>query len=151
MVFFMGCRGISAPVPGASSPPPSALTWMSARLFLLHFSHSSLTAAVQNFLLFLKYIAAEVPQPSLTGSSLASGGPLLEPAGPGSANMGVDSALFSQKPPLQPPPLQKTCYINPIQKYMSNISCLICFCFGGVEFLSEKIPTRDLKQKVAIS
>ena len=36
MVFCMGCRGISAPAPGAPPPPPSSLTWVSAELFLSH-------------------------------------------------------------------------------------------------------------------
>ena len=36
MVFTTGCRGISAPAPGASPPPPSSLTLGSAGLFLSH-------------------------------------------------------------------------------------------------------------------
>jgi len=32
-----GCRGISAPVPGAPPPPPSSVTLVSAKLFLSHF------------------------------------------------------------------------------------------------------------------
>ena len=36
MVFTMGCRGISAPAPGAPPPPPSSLTLVSAELFLSH-------------------------------------------------------------------------------------------------------------------
>ncbi|KAM9590949.1 uncharacterized protein ACIBXB_005997 [Morphnus guianensis] len=36
MVFTTGCRGISAPAPGAPPPPPSSLTLVSAGLFLLH-------------------------------------------------------------------------------------------------------------------
>ena len=36
MVFPMGCRGISAPAPGAPPPPPSSLTLVSAELFLSH-------------------------------------------------------------------------------------------------------------------
>jgi len=34
MVFSMGCRAISAPVPGAPLAPPSSLTLVSAELFL---------------------------------------------------------------------------------------------------------------------
>jgi len=34
MVFSTGCRGISAPAPGAPPPPPSSLTLVSAELFL---------------------------------------------------------------------------------------------------------------------
>ena len=36
MVFTMGCRGISALVPGAPPPPPSSPTSVSAELFLSH-------------------------------------------------------------------------------------------------------------------
>lgn len=44
MVFFVGCRGISALAPGSPPLPPSSLTLVSAGLFLtLLFPHSSLT------------------------------------------------------------------------------------------------------------
>jgi len=36
MVFSTGCRGISAPAPGAPPPPPSSLALVSAELFLSH-------------------------------------------------------------------------------------------------------------------
>jgi len=36
MVFSTGCRGISAPAPGAPPPSPSALTLVSAELLLSH-------------------------------------------------------------------------------------------------------------------
>jgi len=36
VVFSTGCRGISAPVPGAPPPPSSSLTLVSAELFLSH-------------------------------------------------------------------------------------------------------------------
>jgi len=36
MVFSMGCRGISAPVPGSPPPPPSSLTLVSAEWFCSH-------------------------------------------------------------------------------------------------------------------
>ena len=50
VVFFMGCGGISALVPGSPSPPSSSLTLISAGLFLsLFFSPLSLTAAAQHF------------------------------------------------------------------------------------------------------
>jgi len=44
MDFSTSCRGNHTPVPGAPPPPPSALTSMSARLFLSNFSHSCCTA-----------------------------------------------------------------------------------------------------------
>ena len=36
VVFIVGCKGISAPAPGAPPPPPSSLTLVSAELFLVH-------------------------------------------------------------------------------------------------------------------
>ena len=48
------------------------------------FSHSSLTAAVQHFSPFLKYVVTEVLLTSLIGSNLASGRSILDLAGAGS-------------------------------------------------------------------
>jgi len=42
MVFSTGCRGISAPTPRAPPPLPSSSTLVSARVFSLTYSHSSL-------------------------------------------------------------------------------------------------------------
>jgi len=83
MFFTTGSGRISAPVPGVS-PPPSSLTLVSEGLFLLHFSHSSPTAAVQHFSPFLKYVITEVPPASLMASAFASDESLLELAGTGS-------------------------------------------------------------------
>lgn len=49
LVFSMGCRGISALVPGASLPP-SSLTLVSAGLFLSRFCHSSVSQLAQCFI-----------------------------------------------------------------------------------------------------
>lgn len=43
MVFSKGCRGTSAPVHGAFSPPPPSLTLISVGLFLSHSSPSLLS------------------------------------------------------------------------------------------------------------
>jgi len=85
-VIIMGCRGISAPAPGAPHPPPSALTLVSAELFLTFFSLLSPTAVAValGFFPLLKYVMTEALPLSLMGLALASGGSLLETAGIGS-------------------------------------------------------------------
>lgn len=57
----IGCKGVLAP--GAPLSSPSSLTWVSARFFSLSFSHSSLSAAVAQFFLLLKFA---VPEEQLT-------------------------------------------------------------------------------------
>lgn len=129
-MFSESCRGIPAPLTGPSSPSLSPLTSVSTWLFLSCFSHSSFVAAVQNFLLFLKkyfsWKKKKVLPSLLIGSALA--------------------VLFSQKSPLQPSSLSKPCHVNPVQKKMSNVSCLICFCFRSAQCLTEKVVrTQDRK------
>jgi len=85
MVFSIGCRGSSAPVPGAPPPPLSALSLVSAELFLPH----SLTLLFplqvrRSFFPLLQYVITEVLPSSLMGSALASSWSVLELAGTGS-------------------------------------------------------------------
>lgn len=68
-VFSMGCSRIPAPAPGSLPSPPFSLPGVSARLFLLHFSHSSSTAAAQCFLLYLGYIITEATLVLVMGTS----------------------------------------------------------------------------------
>jgi len=87
VVFSTGCVVISALVPGPPPPPPSALTLVSADLFLSHSLNSSLL-----WLLFLhqvppthtllKYVIPEALPPLIM--ALASGGSILKPTGTGS-------------------------------------------------------------------
>jgi len=90
MAFTTGCRGISAPVPGAPAPPPS--------LILVSVSHilTLLWLQLHSFSSFLKYVITEVLPPSLMSSALASSRSVLEPAGIGS----IGHRSFLQKPRL---------------------------------------------------
>ena len=63
-------------------------------------SHSSLRAAAQHFLPFLKYVITEAVPPLLMGSALASDRSILELA---LSDTGAASGGFSQRPPLQTP------------------------------------------------
>lgn len=107
MVFPTGCREISAPAPGASLPLPSSLTLVFCRATC--FSHISsplfsLTAAVQHFLPYLKYIIAEAPPALLSGSALASTMYILEQAGTGCVqHVGSPSPLLTETNPLASP------------------------------------------------
>ena len=86
MVFTTGCRGISAPVPGASPPPPASQTLGSAGLFLSHVLtplSGCHFCAPCNFFSLLKYVIPEALLPLLMGLALASSGSVLEPAGIG--------------------------------------------------------------------
>jgi len=70
---------------------------------LTFFSTLSLAVAAQHFLPVLGYIITEVLPTLQTGSALASGRSAAELAGTGFVQLGVAPAVFSQKPPLQPP------------------------------------------------
>jgi len=115
--FITGCRGkVSAPVPGASLPPPS-LILVSAELFLL----CSLTPLSQlpshrRFFPLLKYLITEVLPPSLIGLVLASSGSILAVARTGSVRYGRGfSQLLTKATPVAPlpPRLPKACHANP--------------------------------------
>jgi len=80
-VFITGCRRISSLAPGEPSPPPSFLTLVSAGLCLSHFFTFFLLAAMQRLSPSCKYVVTDVLPVSLTGSALASGRSILEPAG----------------------------------------------------------------------
>ena len=80
MVFSSGCRGTSAPAPGAPPHLPSALTLVPAGLFLSHI----LTPLSGCFLPPLLNSAILEALPPLL-MALASGRSILEPAGIGSA------------------------------------------------------------------
>ena len=100
-MVFTGCRGISAPVPGALPPPLSSLTLVSAGMVLSHFSLLSLPAAVQPFLPFLKYVITEALPASVMGSALGSSGSVFERAVSDVGDGPTHPGLFSQKSSLQ--------------------------------------------------
>lgn len=60
VVFSVGCIGTSAPVPEANPHHTPSQAYVSARLFLSYFSHSSLTAAVQHFMFSLQNAPTKV-------------------------------------------------------------------------------------------
>ena len=81
----MGCRRISAPVPGALPPHPSSLTLVSAELFLscIFTPVSNWSCDCPGFFPLFSYITEVLP-PSLMGMTLASGRSIMELAGSGS-------------------------------------------------------------------
>jgi len=87
MVFFTGCRGICAPVPGAPPPSPASRTLLSAELFLSHIliPLSGCSCRGLGFFLILKYVMTEVLSPSLMSLALTSSRSVLEPVDIGSA------------------------------------------------------------------
>jgi len=115
MVFIMSCRGkLSALVSRAPPPPPSSLTLVSAELLLSHsLTPLSLLLFHCSFSPLLKYVTTEVLPPSLIGLALASGGPILEPAGTGFIRHGRSfSQLLTEATPIALP-LPKSCHANP--------------------------------------
>lgn len=99
IVFSRSCREICASVSGAHRPLPP-LTLVSAGLLLSYFSYSSLTAAVQHFLLFLKYIITEAPLALLMGSALSNSRSVLELDETGSVRrVGSFWCLFAEGTP----------------------------------------------------
>ncbi|XP_049649808.1 uncharacterized protein LOC126035336 [Accipiter gentilis] len=108
-VFTTGCRGIFAPAPGASPPPPSSLTLVSAGLFLLHVltPHSGGSFSLSQLFFLLKNVITEALPLSLIGSALAGGGSVLEPASMGSLSLehrGSFQQLLTEATPVTPPP-----------------------------------------------
>jgi len=106
MVFSTGCRGISAPAPGAPPPPPSALTLVSAEWFhiLLLFSPLLLPHSLVLFPTLLNYVIPEALPASLMGSALASSGSVLEPADTGFVgHRGSFWQLLTEATPVVPP------------------------------------------------
>jgi len=84
MVFIMGCRGkISAPASGAPLPPASALTLVSAELFLSR-SLTPLSRLPFSLQFFFFSLLKDVITEALTGLALAGDGSSIEPAGIGS-------------------------------------------------------------------
>jgi len=82
MVFSMGCRGISAPMPGAPPPPPpSSLTLVCAELFLSCILTPLSHFSCAGFSPLLKCVITEALPPSQTVLALASSRSVLEPAG----------------------------------------------------------------------
>lgn len=79
MVCTTDCRGISAQVPGA---PPSALTLVSAELFLLHIL-TLFSGCCAAFLPFLKHVIKEELSALLMGLAVSNCGSLLELSGSG--------------------------------------------------------------------
>lgn len=84
-------------------------------MFLLSFL--ILSAPVQYFLLFLKYVIAELQAVLLISSAVASCCSLLDLTGTDSIQHVAASGLFCERPPLQAP-LVKSCQINPIYFYI---------------------------------
>ncbi|KAM9590855.1 uncharacterized protein ACIBXB_005903 [Morphnus guianensis] len=116
MVFTTGCRGISAPAPGAPPPPPSSLILVSAGLFLLHVLTplSGCHFCLSQLFFLLKNVITEVLPLSLIGSALAGGGSILEPAGIGALeHRGSFQQLLTEATPVTPP-LPKPCHTKPI-------------------------------------
>ena len=82
VVFSTGCRGISTPVPGVPPLPPSALTLLSAELFLSHIVIPLFWMLLHSkFFSLLKHVITAVLPPLLMGLALPSGRWILELAG----------------------------------------------------------------------
>ncbi|KAM9591150.1 uncharacterized protein ACIBXB_006064 isoform 2-T2 [Morphnus guianensis] len=148
MVFTMGCRGISALVPGAPPPPPSSLTLVSAGLFLLHVLtplSGCRFCLSQLFFFLLEYVITEALPLSLIGSALASGRSVSEPAGIGSVgHRGSFQQLLTEATPVTPPPppLPKPCHTKPIQQGRMPLAFLATWahCWLIFSWLSTTTP-----------
>jgi len=132
MVFIIGCRAISAPVPGASPPPPSSLTLVSAELFLSHIltvlSHCRVFFCFLNLLSLRRYHHCwwawpwPAAGPSWSRLALAlSDTRQMHAAASGS---------FSQNYPCSPPATKTLACKSSIPEYFSTLSsCYIVFNF----------------------
>lgn len=102
----MACRGVSAPAPGALSPPLSSLNLVPTGLF--HIFSLLWLLLWSNLFPLPKYIVPESLPPSLMSPVLASSGSLLELAGIGSMEC-VGSQPYS-------PSAKKALHTKPIQQ-----------------------------------
>lgn len=117
MVRSMGCRGISAPGPGA---PPALLHWpWCLQGCFSHIFLTPLTAAARWFLYFLKYAITEVPSVLLMRSALGSNKFVLEPAETGCQKWGK-LLITSHRGHHCNSLLPKLCHVNPICMHTSN-------------------------------
>ena len=136
VVFSMGCKGISAPVPGVPPPPPS-LTGV-CRAVSLMFSHSFLTAAVvQPFYPFLNTLPQRCHQCCSRAQLWPAAGlpwSWLELA---LSDMGAAPGLSSQRPPLQPPP-QTLPHEFHTDSYRYSRAI---FCFKSIPYRPDAIHT----------
>jgi len=99
MVFFMGCRRISALVPGAPSPPPYSLTLVSAELFLSH-SLTPLSHCRVFFFCFLTILSQRHYHHHRWAQPWPEAGPSWSWLALAPLDIGEASSSFSQKPPL---------------------------------------------------
>jgi len=84
LAYSVVYRGISAPVPGTPSSPPSSLALVSAELFLSHsLTLSCCKLLLRRFFSLVKTIVTEVLPHLLIVLALGSSGSILEPAGTG--------------------------------------------------------------------
>lgn len=95
----MGCRGISAPAPGAPPAPP-ALTWVSAGLFLSYILTPLFGYSCPGFSLPPKSVISGAVALSLMGSASASIGSVWSWLALDLLDMREVPGSYSQKPPL---------------------------------------------------
>lgn len=116
----MGCRGVSAPVPGAPLPPPS-LTLVFLGLFLTVFS--SLLSLLCGILPFLKCVFPEAPPAWLMSSAVSHGGSIGAGWSLPCPAQGSPWPFLTEALPCSPP-LPTPCHGHPMQIHSVFVATL---------------------------
>ena len=115
MVFSMGCRGISAPAPGAPPPRPfSSLTLVSSYLFVSPDGKCCYTW----YFSFLNMLSQRCCHCHWLAQPWAAVGPSWNQLVFPLSDIGEASSSFSQKPTLYLPLLPKPCHANPVHMFI---------------------------------